>query len=219
MYRSASLGFRRHRGLTQRLPLGRAALENPLDVRPKADVEHPIGFVQNHDLDLGKVDGPASQVIEHAARRANDDLRSLAQLFDLLPDRLAAIDGGAMNPPPFGFTSSFTWTAGSRVAQDPGLRMMDVVPTAAVRNRNPNDVAFAKRLADHVNFFERKWNQARLNLRGILIAGLVERVEHDVREAEAGEGGLRGWTVLQNGQPLLLAGRELTTIYLLWSSC
>ena len=44
---------RRHRGAQQqRLPLARAASQDLLHVGTEADIQHPIGFVQNHAVDV-----------------------------------------------------------------------------------------------------------------------------------------------------------------------
>ena len=99
MYRSASfsIGGGTVALKQQRLPRRRAAPQDLLDVGPKADVEHPVGFVEDDELELAEIERAAGHVVEHAAGRADDDLRPFAELFDLLADRLAAIDGDAVD--------------------------------------------------------------------------------------------------------------------------
>src|SRR5262249_47391140 len=88
---------------------------------------------------------------------------------------------------------------------DQGLRMMNVVlELEPLENRDGKRRGLAGAgagLADDVDFLERKGNQPGLNGRGIFITGLIESAEHDVREAEAVKGGLRGLAVLQNRIP------------------
>ena len=52
-------------------------------------------------------------------------------------------------------------------------------------------------LANDIDLLERKGDQPRLNGRGLLIAGQIESVEHDVRQAEAIKRWGRGGAVLQ----------------------
>ena len=61
--------------------------------------------------------------------------------------------------------------------------------------------------------FERKRNQPGLNRRGIFVAGLLQGVEHDVREAEAFKSGLggRGLASGQNESRTRVAGRSPAT--------
>src|SRR5205823_10284471 len=97
------LGDRRRNGGAEqeRLPRRRAALQDPLDVGTKADIEHAVGFVEDDERELREIDGAAGQVIEDPAGRADDDLSPAAELFDLLADRLAAIEGDAVNAAAF----------------------------------------------------------------------------------------------------------------------
>lgn len=54
-------------------------------------------------------------------------------------------------------------------------------------------------LADDVDFLERKRDEAGLDWRGIFVAGQLQGIEHDVREAEAFKRGL-GFRRLGLGQ-------------------
>ena len=81
----------------QRLPRLRAAAEDLFDVGPEADVEHPVGLVEDHEADAAEDQRAAAHQVDHPARRADDDLGPAAQLFDLLADRLAAVDAHDVN--------------------------------------------------------------------------------------------------------------------------
>ena len=87
---------RRHGGAKQqRLSLARTTTENFLDVGPKTDIQHPIGFVKYDTPDFIQFQCVAANMVQHAARRADDHLCSTLQFLDLAADWLAAINGDA----------------------------------------------------------------------------------------------------------------------------
>ena len=55
---------------------------------PEADVEHAVGLVEHDVADAVEVQGAAGQVIEHAARGADDEIDALLQGAELLPMRV-----------------------------------------------------------------------------------------------------------------------------------
>jgi hypothetical protein len=75
------------------LPVARAAAEDFFDVGPEADVEHAVGFVENHDLDRSQVEGSAANEIDHAAGRADHHIRAGMQFVDLPFNWFATING------------------------------------------------------------------------------------------------------------------------------
>ena len=83
----------------QRLPRLRAAAEDLFDVGPEADVEHPVGLVEHHEADAAEHQRAAADQVDHAAGRADDDLRPAAKMLDLLADRLAAVDAHDVDVP------------------------------------------------------------------------------------------------------------------------
>ena len=92
---------RRNRGAQQqRLPRRGAIAQNPLDVGPKADVEHPIGFVEHDEFQIVEGKRAAAHVVEHSAGRADDQLRASLEFFDLSADRLAAVQSDDMHLAP-----------------------------------------------------------------------------------------------------------------------
>jgi len=49
------------------LALGPAGGDDPIDRRPEAHVEHPVGLVEDQDLDLVKAEGtPREEILEAA---------------------------------------------------------------------------------------------------------------------------------------------------------
>ena len=71
-------GGRERRRKEHRLPVGRDAPENPLDVGAEPDVEHPVGLVEDHDADRFERQQLAAHQVEDAARSADHDLCALA---------------------------------------------------------------------------------------------------------------------------------------------
>ena len=85
---------RRHRGRKEhRLPLGRGLGKDFFDVLAETHVEHPVGLVEHDRRDLLERERAAFQVVHDATRRADDDLRAVAQAAQLPVVRRAAVDG------------------------------------------------------------------------------------------------------------------------------
>ena len=84
---------RERRREEQVLALRRQDREDLADVADEAHVEHPVGLVEDEDLDPREVDGPLAEVVEQAARRRDDDLGTGAQRADLRIEADAAVDG------------------------------------------------------------------------------------------------------------------------------
>ena len=59
----------------------------------EAHVEHPVGLVEDEDLNLAQVDGLLPDVIEQPSRRCDQDVNASAQRIDLRVDADAAVDG------------------------------------------------------------------------------------------------------------------------------
>jgi len=78
------LDRRRHgRREKDRLPLRGRLAENRFDVVTESHVEHPVRLIENDHGDLVEAQRFALQVIHHAPRRADDDLRTFAQAAKL----------------------------------------------------------------------------------------------------------------------------------------
>ncbi len=76
------------------LALGREQGDDPPDVVDEAHVEHPIGLVEDEDLDRAEVDGALADVVEQPAGRGDDDLGTTAQGAELTAEPDAAVDRG-----------------------------------------------------------------------------------------------------------------------------
>ena len=77
----------------QRLAVARALRDDPVDGRAEAHVEHPVGLVEDEDLDVGERDRAAREQVLEAAGRGHDEVGG-AGVLDLLVEADAAVDGG-----------------------------------------------------------------------------------------------------------------------------
>ena len=86
---------RRHGGRKQgRLALTRGAAQDALDVGQKAHVQHAVRLVEHQVIDVVKAQRAATEVVQHAARRADHDVGASLQVFELASVAGAAVDGG-----------------------------------------------------------------------------------------------------------------------------
>ena len=84
--------LRRRRREERGLPLLVGLREDALDVRRESAVEHLVGLVEDEVGDAVEAHRAALQVVEHAARRPNDDLRAAVDRVLLRPEGAAAVD-------------------------------------------------------------------------------------------------------------------------------
>ncbi len=178
----------------ERLPRLRAAAEDLLDVGPEPDIEHAIGLVQHDDPQLAPDQRAAAHQVQHAARRANDERSALVDLFDLIADRLAAVDGHdrcvAAQGQLFALVADLHGQLAGR-HQDQGLRR----PAAAMRlqhlqdrNREGGRLAGARlRLAHHVDARQGAGNETGLDRRRLLVRSGGQGIEHNGAQSQSGK--------------------------------
>ncbi len=77
----------------------RQDLEHATDVADEAHVEHPVGLVEDEDLDVREVDGALADMVEQAPGGGDDHVRAVAQRADLRREADAAVDGGGADAP------------------------------------------------------------------------------------------------------------------------
>jgi hypothetical protein len=83
--------FRRHgRGEEKRLARERYELDDPLDVRDEAHVEHSVGLVDDEEFDARQQELAALEMIEQPARRADEHVDAARDLGILVAERDAA---------------------------------------------------------------------------------------------------------------------------------
>ena len=86
-----ALDLRRHRRREeQRLAGERHELHDALDVRDEAHVEHPVRLVDDEELDAGKEELAALEMIEQPAGRGDEDVDAPIELGVLVAERHAA---------------------------------------------------------------------------------------------------------------------------------
>ena len=187
--------WRGQRGAEQQgLPRLRAATEDLLDVGSEADVEHAVGLVQHDNPQLAPNQRAAAHQVQHAARRADDEACALVDLFDLLADRLAAVNGHDRDISAQGQFFAFVADLDSQFAgrhQGQGLRRSAAalrLEHLQDRNREGGRLARARLgLTHHVHTRERAGNEPLLDRGRLLIGGRGQGVEHDVAQSQGGK--------------------------------
>ena len=83
----------RHRRGEQRdlLVLGRVG-QDPLDILGEAHLQHLVGLVEDEVVEVADVQGALLEVVDHPARRADDDVRATLE-----PGQLRAVGGAAVD--------------------------------------------------------------------------------------------------------------------------
>ena len=79
-------------GEEQRLALAGEQAHDLADVRDEAHVEHPVGLVEDEDLDLAEVHRALADVVQQPARSGDEDLDAAPEQLDLRVDPGAAVD-------------------------------------------------------------------------------------------------------------------------------
>ena len=79
------LDFGRHGGGEEkRLPGERGQAEDPFDIGDEAHVEHPVRFIDHHDLHAGQQQLAALEMVEKPARRGDQHVNALVDQLVLL---------------------------------------------------------------------------------------------------------------------------------------
>ena len=191
MYRSASrftgggiVALEQHR-----LPRLRTALEDFLDVRAEADVEHPVGLVEDDEPHVAEDQGPAADQVQHPPWRADDEGGPLGELLGLLADRLAAVDGDDVDVPPFGQLDALVADLDGQFAgghqHDRLRRGRLAVRLQPLEDRDGEGSRLARarlRLAHHVHIRHSAGYQSPLNGSWFEIIRPQQGLEHDFRE-------------------------------------
>ena len=85
------LDFRRHRRREEQgLARERDEAADPLDVRDESHVEHPVGLIDDEDLDAREEELAALEMVEQPARRADENVDAARDLRVLVAERDAA---------------------------------------------------------------------------------------------------------------------------------
>ena len=79
----------------------RAEVDDFTDDGEKAHVQHAVHLIQHQGLDFSEAHGAAVEVVHQAAGRCHHDVRSVFQVFRLLPVAHAAVQQGHFQPGEF----------------------------------------------------------------------------------------------------------------------
>ncbi|MCY1419918.1 hypothetical protein D9M71_355220 [compost metagenome] len=94
-------------GEQQGLLAVRALAAQALDVFGEAHVEHAVGFVENDDLHMLKLEVAGVQLLEHTARGTDEDIRHLAQHGGLFLEVFTTGDHAGLDEGELGETLDF----------------------------------------------------------------------------------------------------------------
>ncbi len=157
--------------------------EDAFDVGTEADVEHPVGLVEDDVDDLPQVERAALDVVEHPAGRADDDVDPPAQGPQLPLDRLAAVDPADRHIACMCKLLQLTNDLLSQLAgggQDDGLRAarprLQHLDQGNAKGRRLAGAGLG--LTDDVQTIKRPRDEGRLDGGGCGVAGMRQGLEH-----------------------------------------
>ena len=168
----------------QRLPRLRAAAEDLFDVGAEADIEHPVGFVEDHHANVAQHQRAASQMVENSARECRPPRRRRGQGPGFACGAACRHRWprcGRCGPP-----ASLTHLVANldgqlpRRHQDHGLRIGFLRPFPGVPGSGCKRGRLAgsgPRLAHHVHAQQGPRDQTGLNRGGLGIAGRIEGLQ------------------------------------------
>ena len=184
------------RGEEQRLALARRQRDDAVDGRAEAHVEHPVGLVEDEDLDVLERDRAALEDVLQAAGRGDDDVRAAGALH-LALDAGAAVDGGdgqrAGVRDVVHVVDDLQRELARRGEDQRGGAAIGRLEALDDRHGEGERLARAGgRLGEDVVAGEDVRDDERLDGEGVGDAALGEHVAHDFGHAEVGEGLLGG---------------------------
>ena len=222
---SQTLDASRHgRREQHRLAVAGAAAQQLVEVVGEAHVEHLVGLVEHHHLEVIKRKGTAMQVIDRSAGRRHHHVDATVQTRQLPPDGLAPVDR----------QHSHTQTTAVLVdrlgylhrqlaggAQHQGLRRLagPIGQVDAAEDRQGERCSLAGtcgRLTDQVVAGHDGGDRLRLNRGGFLVAEFAQRLEEFPRKIEGLEARQLGLGLGLGGNLGLRFGRSLQLGLSLW---
>jgi hypothetical protein len=175
----------------QRLPRGGQPAHDLIKLRPKAHVEHAIGFVEHKHAHIVQRKRAAFKMVDQPAGRGDDDGRSAAQGIDLRTvrhtsdhERAVQVAAQALRPQ----LRLLGKLAGRREDQGDALMLGTARGAQALNHGNDECGGLASPClcrADDIASEQRRRNRLGLNRRGGVIAGGLKGVVHGLRELEA----------------------------------
>ena len=166
------------------------ARDDPVDGRAEAHVEHPVGLVEDEELEVVEAHDAARHQVLEAAGRGDEDVGALARL-DLLLEADAAVDGRDLEPLDAGERLGLLDDLGGELA---GRREHERGGAAARldaldhRDRERERLARARGgLGEHVAAVEHVADDEPLDGEGLGDAALGEGRDNRARHADIGE--------------------------------
>ena len=193
---SDALDLGRHRGgEKQRLTGKGRQVKDTLDIRDEAHVEHPVGFVHDHDLHASEQQLAALEMVQQAARRCDQNIDAPVNELVLL---LEADTADQQRLGQFGVLGVDVEILGHLCCQFTGRRQNEAprhprpgAPALEQGNHRQGEgggfAGAGLSDAQNVTSFERRGDRTRLNRRGRLIAGFVNCFQHLGIKAEVGK--------------------------------
>lgn len=166
-----------------------AAFEDVLDVITKADVKHPVGFVEDCKFDFVQGEVAAFDVIDDSAWSSDDNGRSFFKLVGLALHRFAAVEADDRELTFAGKFLDFLANLNRQFAgggQDDRRRFVGF-EFDKFQNRQGERGSFSRPglgLAEEIMLLEGQRNQGRLDWRRPVVADLGERCQGLFRKSK-----------------------------------
>lgn len=166
--------------------------QDAADVVAEADVEHAVDFVEDDEANFAGLEGVAAEEVEDASRRSDGDVGLSAELVELLPEAVAAIDGDAVKGFVLGEAAEVSDDLCGEFAgraEDEGLERP--IGVDHLEHREPEGGGFAgtgSGLAEDVASGEDVRDHLALDVGGFVEVNLRECVKDGGFDAELGEG-------------------------------
>ena len=162
--------------------------KNSLDVGSKADVQHPVRFIQHDALQPRHIEIAPAHVVEHPPGSPDHDIGAALQLIDLRRHWLAAVETNDFD---FLAGSQFGQLGGNLPRQLAGRRQnqglgLDEAQIDPLQDRNPERGCLTRPrlgLPHQVMILQRQGDHRRLNRRGLGKTNGRKRPEHRLGKA------------------------------------
>ena len=155
--------------------------QDPFDVGPKSDVEHPVGFVQHDTSQFSYIERPPANVIKNATRCPDNNIRASLKLVNLGMHRLATVQAGDESTTAIGQLFDFRCDLHCQFAcrcEHQRLRQQ-LVQINAFQDRYAERCGLASSrlsLPHQIEVFHRERNHRRLNWSGLGKTDFFERL-------------------------------------------
>jgi hypothetical protein len=173
---------------------GRRLLENALDGIDEAHRQHLVGLVEHEETQAAQFQRAALDVIDHAPRRADDDVDAALQRVQLRLVALAAVDRQDVEARQVRGVAleglRHLQREFARRHQHQHLRLTAAELDAGQRRQRERGrlAGAGLRLPEHVLAGQKHRDRRRLDRRWRFVADIGERAQHGVGQAEVAKG-------------------------------